>query len=340
MTKQQTIAEMIQQRRQDANMSQAVLAQACGVSERTIIRIESGSRPSSETLMALCSVLKIAPEAARAAMPDAPEPAAETGPSRSMPSFGPMSDSSKATGLRTALSRNPDAAWVACGDVMAGLNSPEGQDWLRQAASVKDFAATSEAALSAEAERRRPRIAKILGAALDWTDRTFGDGLGALAMMVFALLFTGAALAGAVVTLLLASSAGTLPSPFWSNAIMIGLIAGCVFLARHAHRSVNAGQRINDLNTVVIAASPFLIVFARGSDFHDFAADSCKQATLEKTSDGKHATLKIEDRFGVHKTIRWLRAEPGLMAVLERFCAKANAKQALSERAMTEAVPA
>lgn len=83
-TDKRTLGEIVAQRRRSLNMSQAALAIACQVSERTIIRIESGSRPAPETLMAVCSVLSIPPEAARAASPSAPGSgrAAATRPAR------------------------------------------------------------------------------------------------------------------------------------------------------------------------------------------------------------------------------------------------------------------
>lgn len=59
MTNRTPFADLIINERLGRSMTQAVLAAACGVTERTIIRVESGGRPSPETVMALGSVLHL-----------------------------------------------------------------------------------------------------------------------------------------------------------------------------------------------------------------------------------------------------------------------------------------
>lgn len=72
MTSHTSFAELVRTRREALSMTQAVLADAAGVTERTVQRVERGESPSPETVMALCSVLAIAPTTAHSALRQSP----------------------------------------------------------------------------------------------------------------------------------------------------------------------------------------------------------------------------------------------------------------------------
>lgn len=63
-------AEKVKNLRSEKNMTQQVLAEACGLSLRTIQRVERYGNASNETAMALCSVLEI--EQSEIVIPEVP----------------------------------------------------------------------------------------------------------------------------------------------------------------------------------------------------------------------------------------------------------------------------
>ena len=80
-------ADSIVEARKALMMSQEVLAQAAGVSVRTVARVEGGERASDETMKALCAVLRLEPAPCRDAdaggrPPDGLRVLCETGGSR------------------------------------------------------------------------------------------------------------------------------------------------------------------------------------------------------------------------------------------------------------------
>ena len=108
MTQQTSFAELVRMRREALSMTQSVLADAAGLTDRTVQRVERGESPSPETVMALCSVLGIAQTTAHAALRQSPptrpadvEPriAASAAPAALPPAHGPEAEADRSLAI-------------------------------------------------------------------------------------------------------------------------------------------------------------------------------------------------------------------------------------------------
>lgn len=298
------LAGMVADKRRSLNMSQAVLAEACGVSERTIVRVEAGERVSGETLMAICSVLGISPQTARAGMAEAPPTSIEV-----LPWFGRKTEAMREKGLRTLRSRMPDADAFAASDVVAGLASAEGLSWLRWSAGVK-HAPSDEEELSSLVEDATPRPIRWLGAALSQVNRK----LGLLGLVAASLVFTFLTLPIVVAPL---AALGWICSQIPGGTVLYGVIllvgGGWLF-----HRHMTAENRLASLVGMVACVSPTVVGFAYGDECREYAASTCDEVEVAPSSDGRHFQLTVRIR-GDYTTMRWIPSEPSLLKAVEAF---------------------
>lgn len=306
------LGEMIATKRASLNMTQGVLATACGTSERTIIRVERGERPSNETLMALCSVLGIAPGAARAAMP--PSNPRREAHDATPPPFGPVAEAARQESLRTALSREPDAIATSAPDVRAALASPQGAKRLEEAFGIKGRTPSSHDELEAMAAAAEGLASRLLRKVSRQTRVIFGIRIEALIALGSAPLFTAGAFAiqpsvlgqfdtsGKILLALLALASAFVPWATFKAIISMAERSMVEFLLRDA-----------------IAVSTQTLTIGRGQRAEQFDARSCT-AVLTEMGDG-HLDLTVTSRDGRRRGISWLPADAELKAALTGFCA-------------------
>lgn len=311
MTKN-ALGEMIAAKRASLNMTQGVLASACGTSERTIIRVERGERPSSETLMALCSVLGIAPTAARAAMP--PPARGQGVHDAAPPSFGPVPEAARQASLRTALASEPDAVATSAPDVRAALASPEGAKRLEEAFGITGAAPASHEELEVLAAAAESAPARLLRKVSRQTRVVFGFKVESLIAVASAPIF----IAGSLAVRPEALSATNLPG----QILLVLLALASAFVPWATFKTIiSMAERtmVEALLRDVIAVGRETLTIARGSRVDQFDARSCEAVLTERESG--HMDLLLSARDGRRRAIAWLPPDERLRESLVAFCA-------------------
>lgn len=138
MNPQTSFAELVRDRREALSMTQSVLAGAAGVTERTVQRVEKGESPSQETVMALCSVLGIAPTTAHSTLRHAPPlrqgsfDAQARVPSFLPPAPGPRSEAERSLAIAKLVRSGTDFEAIAATDLTALAHDLVTEEMLRR----------------------------------------------------------------------------------------------------------------------------------------------------------------------------------------------------------------
>lgn len=313
MSQETTFADLVRTGRESRGMSQSVLAKACGVSERTVIRVERGAQASPETVQALCSVLGISPTGAHAALSARASKDESYGAIRILPqAYGDETGRERDLAVRRVLRENPDALIVTASDAarIAAKDYPE-EVTRSLAPSYEGGVPVDERRLRALMRLRRSWAEKAYDAISRYTD----DG-GALiaSMLAFCAGMVGV---GVLFFALLASSQGE------QAAFEIGMLACALFTLACGSFVVRNSGRHSRIESVlfkagrVLAVFPDRLAFGWASELRTVDVMDLKDVVVERDGDG-HVTLRIVTRRGVKFDFESLPADVRLVQALER----------------------
>lgn len=331
MTTRSKLAALIVSKRDSLNMTQSMLAQAAGLSVRTVIRAENGEKPSAETLSALCSVLGIPSETARAAI----NADIDAGPTVLLPpAMGPEIQAVHRAAIRTALRLNPTASHVAGFDVAAYLSATLNPDDLNKAfVPAPRQPETTHSRWAAHARASNPLPARAFLRILDGVPEGMPRNL--LGGFLLALLFAGLAslmtlrdIAANAPSLELAANAGT--------AFLAVVAAWAVLTIPSVNKSLRTNLLVSRLARRVVCVSPDLLVVTDGDDVEEIAALDCESVEIVSRPDETHLTVEIST-VGRSVRLEWLPNDQSLRLALSRFRSVANAT---ATTASARAVPA
>lgn len=291
-------AELVRNKREALSMSQSALALACDVSDRTIIRIEGGTRPSPETLMALCSVLGIASTTAHAIL--ATPPRAKDEIDVIVPdALGEELDRRRGRVIRRIQRDDPTLKVIVARDGDALLRSTLGQP---PGAPI-----WTEDLLESTLDDMTPAYI-ALGR---FMTRKLGYILGTLAWTVFT--FSCFAIVVVLAVGLVSATHSVLALPVLSVPV--------VYIVYCAHMMTKIGDRFYDLtkkSAEIFGMADDHIAIANGEAVSVVESSDIRSITYLRTATG-HLTVSIEKFSGPAIEIDFIPDDPRIVRAFQRI---------------------